>query len=114
RLRSRPYPRPRAAAAAVPLLRRAAEARAMQIRAAHASEFAAIRDLLELAGLPTGDLSTSNIEWLIAVSEGKLEGVLGLESFGSAALLRSLAVQPSARGSGIASALVGELELRSR
>ena len=85
----------------------------MQIRAAHASEFAAIRDLLELAGLPTGDLTTSKIEWLVAVSDGQLEGVVGLESFGSAALLRSLAVQPSARGSGIASAMVGELELRS-
>ena len=84
----------------------------MQIRSAYAGEFATIRDLLELAGLPTADLATSNIEWLVAVGDGKLAGVVGLESFGSAGLLRSLAVQASARGSGIASALVGELELR--
>ena len=45
-------------------------------------------------------------QFVIAESEGKLVGVVGLELYGESALLRSAAVEESWRGSGVGRVLV--------
>ena len=74
----------------------------------------AIRDLLERSGLPTSDLSTARPEFVVAISAGQIIGSGALEHFGSAALLRSVAIEPQRRGSGMGRLLIGELERRAR
>src|SRR5262249_13456438 len=63
---------------------------------------------------PTEDIGTSAIRWLVSESDGRLTGVVGIEAFGDAGLLRSLAVIPDQRGSGIGAALVSRLEQSCR
>ena len=76
---------------------------------------AAICELLELAELPTADLSPDTLRgFLVARAPGgTVVGAIGLESHGHAGLLRSLVVHPSQRGYGVGSALVEELERRA-
>src|SRR6185312_7222993 len=84
------------------------------LRAASEADEEAIRDLLARSGLPTSDLSTARPEFVIASRDGKVIGIGALEHFGSAALLRSVAIEPQWRGSGVGRLLVGELERRGR
>lgn len=65
--------------------------------------------LLDANGLPTADLSPAIILLGLRDALG-LEGIVGLEPYGSVGLLRSLAVRHDRRGSGLGSALVLELE----
>ena len=63
--------------------------------------------LLITCGLPTADLATSPTLQLFGHRiDSQLVGIVGLERYPPLALLRSLAVQPAHRGSGIARALV--------
>lgn len=80
------------------------------LRAASESDVASIRDLLERSGLPTSDLAAARPEFVIASNAGQIIGIGALEHFGSAALLRSVAVEPQWRGSGIGRLIVEELE----
>lgn len=65
--------------------------------------------LLAANGLPVADLSPT-IHFL-GVRDGRgLEGLVGLERHEADGLLRSLAVRPDRRGSGLGSALVLEVE----
>jgi N-acetylglutamate synthase-like GNAT family acetyltransferase len=66
--------------------------------------------LLQRAGLPVADLSANRLA-LAADHDGVLQGVIGLESFGKTALLRSLVVSEDARGGGIGPGLVTALEV---
>ena len=61
--------------------------------------------LLETSGLPVDDLDQAEIALWGAFSDRRLAGVIGLETCGSAILLRSLAVQYSFRGKGLAKRL---------
>mgnify|MGYP001819520075 CR=1 FL=1 len=69
--------------------------------------------LLAAAGLPTADVTIKELA-LAAESGGELLGVIGLESFSDAALLRSLVVSEAARGSGVGKALVSHLLAEAR
>ena len=70
--------------------------------------------LLHAAGLPVEDFSESIFgDFLVASSGPVVAGCIGLESFPTIGLLRSLAVDPGVRDAGIGRRLVGELEARA-
>lgn len=71
---------------------------------------AAVAHLLRDAGLPTADLPHSRVCFLGAVDGSRLLGCVALEDCGDDALLRSLAVAPSARGAGLGAALLAAAE----
>lgn len=63
--------------------------------------------LLEASSLPIAGVAENFDSFLVARGEdGSLLGCVGLERYGNVGLLRSLAVAPSARGSGIGARLV--------
>lgn len=79
------------------------------IRPATAEDLPAAVELLEQAKLPTDDLTPAHLA-LIAEDGLGLLGVIGVESYGQVALLRSLVVSPRARGKGVGRKLVAELQ----
>ena len=79
------------------------------IRSATHLDFSEVCNLLELQNLPTADLPTSLAHFLVEEMDGRIVGSIGLELYGTAALLRSMAVSPSHRNKGIASKLVSQL-----
>lgn len=87
----------------------------MTIRSARPSDLDPIQSLLDACELPHGDLTSAHLEhFLVARDGGTLHGVVGLESRGDAALLRSLAVAPDARHEGLGTRLVDAIEQRAR
>lgn len=84
------------------------------IRPATEHDAPAIRALLQENGLPTADLLDARPEFAVACEGNRIVGVGGLERFGEIALLRSIAVVPDRRGSGIGRAIVEHLERRAR
>ena len=77
------------------------------IREAAAEDQALIVALLEHAGLGAEDvLAPGTRYWLAEDAANRMVGVIGLEFGFGAALLRSMAVQPGARGHNIGAALV--------
>ena len=72
---------------------------------------ATVRALLAAAGLPVADLTAAHLDDFWGCGESPdLTGVVGLESYGTVALLRSLAVAPAWRGRGLGSALLAHAE----
>jgi len=86
----------------------------LTLRTATTDEAKIIHDLLARSGLPTGDLSTARPEFVVAAHGGQIIGIGALEHFGSAALVRSVAVEAQSRGSGVGRLIVEELERRAR
>lgn len=84
------------------------------VRQASASEADAIRALLTAEHLPTADLATSRVHFLVAEQNGALTGAIGIEAFASVGLLRSLVVVPGMRGTGTGRALVEALEAHAQ
>jgi amino-acid N-acetyltransferase len=84
------------------------------LRTANEADTGMIRDLLERSGLPTSDLTAVRPQFIVATAHGRTIGIGALERFGSAALLRSVAVEAQWRGSGVGQLLVAELEKRAR
>ena len=81
------------------------------MRESTAVDLPAIRSLLTEAGLPTADLDSSpGLHLWVAEDGGALVGVIGLEQFRSAGLLRSLVVAPHHRKRGLARRLVDTVE----
>ncbi|WP_202839569.1 arsenic resistance N-acetyltransferase ArsN2 [Luteimonas saliphila] len=70
----------------------------------------AVARLLRDSGLPTADLPDVRVRFLGAFDEARLLGCVALEECGGDALLRSLAVTPSARGAGLGAALLAAAE----
>lgn len=71
----------------------------------------AIEALLVESGLPTDDLPEQDLSlFRVEGSSDDLDAVGGLERFGDAALIRSIATTASMRSRGIASKIVDELE----
>jgi amino-acid N-acetyltransferase len=74
-----------------------------------------VRRLLGACSLPAADIDADALRYFIgAWSEQRLVGVIGLQPFDHAALLRSLAVAPDHRGEGIGSRLCDEAESLAR
>jgi N-acetylglutamate synthase-like GNAT family acetyltransferase len=79
--------------------------------AASAADLPAIRKLLTDARLPVADLADSTpIRFWLVRDHGRLVGTIALERFGSAAMLRSLAVSPDHQGTGLGRALLRHAE----
>ena len=69
------------------------------------------KQLLAEAQLPIDDITPEHLKHFVgAWSERGLEGVIGLEFYGSVALLRSLAVRTTSRCSGLGAQLVSWAE----
>jgi amino-acid N-acetyltransferase len=76
---------------------------------------AAVKHLLSESGLPIEDITAQHLQDFFGCGSGpELEGVIGLELFGEVALLRSLAVASSMRGTGVGSSLVAHAERHAR
>ena len=86
----------------------------MKLRPALPSEHHEIQVLLSDNRLPVDDLATAAVEFIVAVEGEHVFGVVGLERFGDAGLLRSLAVARDQRGSGLGGALVQGAESLAR
>jgi amino-acid N-acetyltransferase len=67
--------------------------------------------LLQSQGLPVSDITDEHIEHFFFVgSDGSPTGLVGLELYGTDALLRSLVVGKNARGQGLGSVLTDHAE----
>jgi amino-acid N-acetyltransferase len=79
----------------------------MVFRIVPAAFTAQVRELLRASALPAEDLTGEPAtHFYVSRSGDELVGVVGLELYGEAALLRSLAVARSMRGQGLGAALV--------
>lgn len=81
----------------------------IEIRPAGEADRPEIEQLLEASGLPLAGVAEALDEFLVAREGGRLTGAIGLELYGSAALLRSAAVDPAARGRRVGAMLVDRL-----
>jgi amino-acid N-acetyltransferase len=88
----------------------------MQIRKANGADLDKIQNLLTAYGLPAEDVSMTLIEGFLVVegAGGTVVGSAGLEHIGSNVLLRSLVLTSELRGTGVAKALVAQLEDNAR
>ena len=70
-----------------------------------------VKRLLQECGLPVSDITSTHLEHFFACGDRSgLFGVVGLELYGDAALLRSLAVSPKHRNTGLGKQLVALAE----
>ncbi|HTV79760.1 MAG TPA: arsenic resistance N-acetyltransferase ArsN2 [Steroidobacteraceae bacterium] len=84
---------------------------ALALRPSNRSDFEAVRALLSDAGLPTEDLASApGLRFWVGEQGDLIVGAIGLEPYGAAGLLRSLAVATSYRAHGLGSLLVERLE----
>lgn len=81
----------------------------MQIRGAVDSDLIAVETLLEANGLPTEGVSANFGKFIVAVDGREIKGAVGLEEFGSYALLRSAVVAGNSRDRGIGTDLVNHI-----
>ena len=84
----------------------------VQIRPSRADDLEFANALLTQAGLPVDDLEAGKLAFTAECDEA-IQGVIGIESFGDAALLRSLVIAEPARGKGVGQLLVSALEVAS-
>jgi len=84
-----------------------------RIDLATARDRTTIYRLLVEAGLPVDDLDTAPVRFWVARDVGNIVGVVGLEAYGAAGLLRSLVVETPQRRAGVGKALVQALESES-
>ena len=85
----------------------------MQIRHAKDSDLIAVERLLAASDLPTDGVRDNFSGFVVADDNGAIAGAIGLEKYGSAALLRSAVVAEKSRGSGIGRKLVEQLLQRA-
>jgi N-acetylglutamate synthase-like GNAT family acetyltransferase len=81
----------------------------MRIRNAKESDISAVESLLSASDLPLDGVRENFSSFVVAENEDGVAGVVGLEKFGSVALLRSAVVAPEHRGGGIGRQLVEQL-----
>ena len=87
----------------------------MNIYAAVPSDLLEARQLVKDSGLPFEDISTILLKHFGVLRDGsKLIGLVGLEPFREASLLRSLAVAPAWRGQGLGGQLTNWAEEQAR
>ena len=86
-----------------------------RVESAVPADLSSIRALLDEARLPHTDIvDGSGARFWILRAGGRTIGAVGLETYGSSGLLRSLVVAPEARGSGLGGRLVDALEDAAR
>lgn len=78
----------------------------LEIRPAEPAELPAIERLLGAAQLPLAGVREALPHFLIARQDGRMVGVIGMEVLGGLGLVRSAAVEPGSRGTGVGRALV--------
>jgi N-acetylglutamate synthase-like GNAT family acetyltransferase/precorrin-6B methylase 2 len=76
-------------------------AAAFEITRARREDLSAVLALLAKASLPTEGVAEHFERFLVARADGRVVGSVGIERYGSSALLRSLAVAPEHRGQGL-------------
>ena len=77
------------------------------LRAAHRGDLERVLFLLEAAGLPAEGVEEAlGPSFVVALREGELVGVAGIEQHGPWGLLRSVAVRDDQRGTGLGRVLV--------
>ncbi|HSU15782.1 arsenic resistance N-acetyltransferase ArsN2 [Longimicrobium sp.] len=80
-----------------------------EIRPVRAEDRDAVEALLRRAELPPDGLDEQfGDAYAVAVAEGRIVGAAGVEVYGDAGLLRSVAVDPEWRGRGLGAALTRE------
>lgn len=78
----------------------------MRIRPATTGDLPAVEQLLVTTGLPVDGVDESFGDFIVAEKENGIAGVVGIETYGGVALLRSAAVAPDSRGTGVGGRLV--------
>ncbi|MGQ0720631.1 MAG: arsenic resistance N-acetyltransferase ArsN2 [Candidatus Eiseniibacteriota bacterium] len=78
------------------------------IRPAADADLPAVRALVSACGLPEAGLEDQFEGFAVAVGDGRIVGVAGLERHGRQGLLRSVAVDGAWRSRGVAAALVAD------
>jgi amino-acid N-acetyltransferase len=86
----------------------------LELRTAREGDLQEILALLGRAQLPTAGVAESLSHFIVAEHEGDLIGVAGLEVYGASALLRSVAVEESWRGSGVGRTLIDRALYQAR
>jgi amino-acid N-acetyltransferase len=81
----------------------------MKIREATTRDLDAVERLLSASNLPLDGVKENLSNFVVAENEGEIAGTIGLEKFGSVALLRSAVVSPEYRGSGVGRRLVQQV-----
>jgi N-acetylglutamate synthase-like GNAT family acetyltransferase len=84
------------------------------LRVATTHDLPGIVALLRQHALPTEDLAEAEVFFLVEAQDATLTGVIGLQRFGTAGLLRSLAVAPARKGQGTGRRLLAQLEEHAR
>jgi amino-acid N-acetyltransferase len=84
------------------------------LRPANEADDPTLRTLLESAKLPFDDVASDQQDFIVAISEGQVIGCVALETFGGAALLRSLAVAEHVRGAGLGRILYDGIVARAK
>lgn len=82
------------------------ETSCVTLRSAQPADLPAVLALLGRSQLPTDGVAEALPHFLVAEDKGRLVGVVGLELYGTSALLRSAAVEESWRGTGVGRLLV--------
>ena len=86
----------------------------MRIREARPSDFRAVAALLSANDLPVDGVEESFSSFIVAENGSEIVGAIGLENFGSTALLRSAVVAPKHRSGGVGRLLVDALLERAK
>lgn len=87
--------------------------RHVHLRPATAADFPSVIRLLEGASLPTLGVPVSLADYLVAEVGNHIVGVVGMERYGTSALLRSAVVESNGRGTGVGRELVERLLARA-
>ncbi len=78
----------------------------VEIRPAGLHELPELIELLQHSGLPVAGVEAHLTNYLVATKEGRMVGMVGLEIYGDVGLLRSLAVVPTEKRTGVGKELV--------
>ena len=78
----------------------------LELRSAREADLAGVLTLLGRAHLPAAGVEEAFSHFVVAEHESKLVGVAGLEIYGASALLRSVVVEDSWRGTGVGRRLI--------
>jgi amino-acid N-acetyltransferase len=84
------------------------------IRPASGDDLPAVVDLMTKTNLPVEGVKESIGSFVVAENGGRVVGVGGVERCGNYGLLRSVAVDPAARGRGVGAAMIERLIADSR